>query len=113
MKFELLMYDGELNPKKLDNWVHQIEFYCKIQNINDDATKIQLASFHLGGTTLIWCEAKTQEDIKKSGKIISSWNYFIATLRKQFYPLAYKQEAFMRWKNLKQAQGQSVQSYTQ
>jgi len=47
VKFELLMYDGGLNPEKLDNLVCQIEVYCKIQNIDDDATKIQLASLCL------------------------------------------------------------------
>lgn len=82
------MYSGEVNAENLDNWVHQIEVYCRIQNIDDDVTKIQLASLHLEGPTLIWWEAKPQEDLKKSGEIISSWNDFITALRRQFYPLA-------------------------
>jgi hypothetical protein len=38
------MYNREVNAKKLDNWIHQIEVYCRIQRIQDDETKIQLAS---------------------------------------------------------------------
>lgn len=29
LKFEIPMYDGELNHEKLDNWVKQIEVYCE------------------------------------------------------------------------------------
>ena len=59
VKFELPVYDGEINLEKLDNWVKQLEVYCRIQNITDDKTKIQLATLRMGGTTLIWWESKT------------------------------------------------------
>ena len=74
---------------KLDNWVIQIEMYYRIQIIKDDETKIQLASLRLEGATLIWWEAKTQEDMKKHGKVSSSWNDFVVAIRRKFYPLAY------------------------
>ena len=40
IKFELPIYNGEANAKKLDNWIHQSEVYCRIQRIQDDETKI-------------------------------------------------------------------------
>jgi hypothetical protein len=113
IKFELPIYNGEVNAEKLDNWIRQIEVYCRIQKIQDDETKIQLASLRLDSATLIWWESKTQEDMKKHGKILISWNDFIVAIKKQFYPLAYKQKATMEWKNFRQAKGQSVQSFTQ
>lgn len=30
VKFDLPIYDRELNAKKLDNWVKQIEIYCSV-----------------------------------------------------------------------------------
>ena len=63
--------------------------------------------------TLIWWEAKTQEDMKKHGKVLSSWNDFIFAIKRQFYPLAYLQKTIMDWKIFRQAKGKSVQSYTQ
>jgi len=33
VKFDFPIYDGDLNAKKLDNWVKQIEVYCKVQKI--------------------------------------------------------------------------------
>ena len=82
VKFELPMYDGELNPKKLENWIKQLEVYCRIQNIVDDSDKIQLATLRLGGITLIWWESKTQSNLRKKDKIISSWSKFTKALRK-------------------------------
>ena len=65
VKFQLCTYDGELDVEKLDNWVRQLEVYCRIQKIVDDETKIQLSSLKLGGTTLIWWESRTRDDLKK------------------------------------------------
>jgi hypothetical protein len=97
IKFELLIYNGEVNAEKLDNWIRQIEVYCRIHKIQDDETKIQLASLRLDSAALIWWESKTQEEMKKHGKIFLSWNDFIIAIKKQFYTLAYKQKKTMEW----------------
>jgi hypothetical protein len=39
VKFVFPMYDGEVNAEKLDNWVRQMEVYCNVKQIKDDATK--------------------------------------------------------------------------
>ena len=107
------MYDGEVNAKKLYNRVRQIEVYCRVQKVVLERKKIQLASLRLGGTALVWWEGKTQEDLKNHGKIISTWNEFVSTIKKKFNPLAYMQQAMMSWQTLRQLKGPSVQSYTQ
>jgi hypothetical protein len=101
----LPLYNGEVNAEKLDNWIRQIEVYSRIQNIQDDETKIQLASLRLDGSTLVWWESKTQGEMKKNGNFFLSWNDFIIAIKKQFYPLAYKQKATMEWQNFRQAKG--------
>jgi len=65
------------------------------------------------GATLVWWESKTQEEIKKHGKISISYNDFIAAVKKQFYPLAYMQKSIMNWHNFRQLKGRNVQYYTQ
>ena len=82
INFKLPTYNGELNAEKLDYWIKQIEVYCRIQNLVDGQVKIQLATFRLKGTTLIWWESKTQECLLTKGKIISSWYEFTSALRK-------------------------------
>jgi hypothetical protein len=84
VKFDFPTYDGELNAEKLDNWVKQIEVYCRVQKIIKDTSKIQLATLRLSDTTLIWWESQTQVDLIQHGKIISSWIEFTVALRKNF-----------------------------
>jgi hypothetical protein len=90
VKFELPIYDGEFNAERLDNWVRQMEVYCSVQQIKDEATQIKLASLRLVGTTLIWWQGRLQNGTQQVGNVFTSWKRFISTLRKQFYPLGYK-----------------------
>ena len=60
----------------------------------------------------MWWEGKTQAELQKHGKIISTWNEFVSSIKKKFYPLAYMQKATMGLQTLRQLKGQSVQSYT-
>jgi hypothetical protein len=113
VKFDFSIYDGELNAERMENWIKQIEVYCRIHKILDETTKIQLATLRLGGTTLVWWESKTKTNIIQQGKIISSWDEFIVALRKQFYPLAYMQTSIINWQHLRQGKGKNVQDYTQ
>ena len=54
IKFKLPMYNEEHSAEKLDNHIHQIKFYYRIQKFIEDNIKIQLDSLVLPGTTLIW-----------------------------------------------------------
>ena len=48
------MYSGEVNAKKLDNWIHQLEVYSIIHNLQEDDIKIQLASLRMEGSALLY-----------------------------------------------------------
>ena len=98
-KYNLPMFNGEVNAKKLDDQVRKIEVFCRIQKLTGDETKIYLASLRLGGTTILWWDRKTQEELLVRDKVISSCSEFVLTLKKQFYPLGYKQQVMMEWHN--------------
>ena len=89
------MFNGEVNADKLDNWIQQLEVYLRIHNLQDDDTKIQLASLRMEDAKLVWWEAKTKEEIKKHGNMILSWLDFIAAIKQNFYPLTRMQKAIM------------------
>jgi hypothetical protein len=112
VKFSLPMFNGDANPEKLDNWIRQVEVYCRVQHIDEEEVKVQLASLRLEGTALVWWERKLQ-DISKCGNLLSSWSEFKSEIRKQFYPLGYLHKAMMEWKTLRQSKGQTVQSFTE
>lgn len=54
VKFELPMYNSEVNAKNLDNLIHQLEVYFRIQNLQEVDIKIQLDSLRMEGVTLVW-----------------------------------------------------------
>ena len=54
IKFDFSTYNGELNVNNINDWIRQIEVYFRIQKLSYEKEKIQLATFRLGGTTLIW-----------------------------------------------------------
>jgi hypothetical protein len=54
-----------------------------------------LASLRLAGTTLIWWQSKLQKGMQRVGNVFPSWKSFIYALRKQFYPLGYKEKALI------------------
>jgi hypothetical protein len=88
------MFNGDVNPEKLDNWIRQIELYCRVQHIDKEEVKVQLASLRLEGTALVWRESKLQ-DKSKCGNLLSSWLEFKSAIRKQFYQLGYLHKAMM------------------
>ena len=45
VKFDLPIYDGELNAEKLDNWIRQIDVYCRVQNIDSDKIKFSWQAY--------------------------------------------------------------------
>ena len=53
VKFELPIYNGDLDAEKLDNWMKQLEVYCRVQGINDDPSRIQLATLRMSGMVLL------------------------------------------------------------
>jgi hypothetical protein len=95
VKFELPMYDGEINAERLDNWARQMEFYCSVKKIKDEATWIKLASLRLVGTTLICWQRKLKNGTQQVGNVFPSWQSFFYALRKKFYPLGYKEKALI------------------
>jgi hypothetical protein len=96
VKITLSMFNGDVNPEKIDNWIRRVEVYCRVQHIDEEEVKVQLASLRLEGTTLVWWERKLQ-DISKCGNLLSSWSEFKSAIRKQFYPLGYLHKAMMEW----------------
>jgi hypothetical protein len=89
-----------------------VEVYCRVQHIDEEEVKVQLASLRLEGITLVWWE-RNLWDIIKCGNILSLWSKFKSEIMKQFYPLGYLHKEKMEWKNLTQSKGQIVQSFTE
>jgi hypothetical protein len=89
-----------------------MEVYYNVYQIKYEATKIRLASLCLEGTTIIWWQSKMEHGTQQVSNIFPSWHDFISSLRKQLYPLGYKERDLIEWKSLKLRKGQSLKEYT-
>ena len=69
VKFELPIYNGDLDAEKLDNWIKQLEVYCRVQGITDDPSRIQLATLRMSGMALTWWESNIQQDLRGTVKL--------------------------------------------
>jgi hypothetical protein len=47
IKFSLHMFNGDINPEKLDNWIRQVEVYCHVHHIDEEEVKVKLDSLRL------------------------------------------------------------------
>jgi hypothetical protein len=94
------MFNGDVNPENLDNWIQQVEVYCHVQHIDEEEVKVQLTSLLLEGTALVCWERKLQ-DKSKCSNILSSWSEFKSTIRKQFDPLGYLHKTMMECQTLR------------
>jgi hypothetical protein len=89
-----------------------MEVYCNVQQIKDEATQIKLASLRFAGTTLIWWQSKLKNGTQQVGNVFPSWKDFVFAVRKQFYPLGYKEKDLIEWKSLRLRKGKTMQEYT-
>jgi len=71
VKFDLPNFYGEVNAKKLDHWIKQIEVYCRIQKIVKDENKIQLATIKMIGNALIWWEHNMQNCVERKDESLN------------------------------------------
>jgi hypothetical protein len=72
-----------------------MEVYCSVQQIKDEANQINLTLLRLAGTTLIRWKSKLQNGTQQVGNVFPSWEVFVSGLRKQLYPLGYKEKALI------------------
>jgi hypothetical protein len=56
VKFSLPMFNGDVNPEKLYNWIRHVEVYFCVQQIDEEEVKVKLASLRLEGISLVWWE---------------------------------------------------------
>jgi hypothetical protein len=89
-----------------------MEVYCNVQQIKDEGTRIKLTSLRLAGTTLIWWKSMLKNGTQQVGNVFPSWKVFVYALRKQFYPLGYKEKSLIEWKGIKLRKGETMQEYT-
>ncbi|GJU74760.1 ribonuclease H-like domain-containing protein [Tanacetum coccineum] len=100
-RIDISTYDGTVDAEKLHSWINELETYFTLYGFSSSDKRLKLTSH-----ALAWwnSQLKTREDV--------SQKEFTRLLRHEFYPMGYSQDRWMRWHNIRQQRGQTVQDYT-
>ena len=101
LKVDIKVFDGRMDAESLETWIQALEVYFSYQAYTDEKW-IDFSRLKMGRKALLWWESFCRARVQ-SGKLpISSWIDFQKELRKNFYPLGYEDELFLKWIHLKQ-----------
>ena len=109
-KVDIKVFDGRMDAESLETWIQALEVYFSCQAYTDEQ-RIAFARLKMGRKALIWWESFCRARVQSRQLLISSWTDFQKELRKNFYPLGYEDELFLKWIHLRQGQGQSLEDY--
>ena len=95
-KIEIPEYRGELDGEKLDVWLDKLESYFALYGFND-IQRLTFVRVKMESRALIWWNAYVQS----RGFQNLSWDGFKELVRKQFYPVGYRESRWRKWLFLK------------
>ena len=104
-KCEVIPYDGNWDPDKLDNWIIYMEawFTC-VQFSEDDRVKFSILKLVGVAKSLI-----VDREARKNP--ITTWKDLVDSLRSTFYPATYAHDFHVKWLRIRQSYSQTVHEY--
>ncbi|KAL3534230.1 hypothetical protein ACH5RR_002691 [Cinchona calisaya] len=106
-KVDILVYDGVVEPEKLDSWLDQLETYFNFQCFSN-AQNIAYTPLKMRGHAKAWWKALgSSEEIEDL-----TWNQFKHLVRKEFYPMGYLEDRWNQWHRFRQRREKTVQDST-
>ena len=93
-------FSGNRDAKELDNYLWHMERYFEAIGLNDEATKVRIATLYLLDNATLWWRRKFVE-MERGTCTIDTWADFKREIKKQFYPEDVEYMARKKIKHLK------------
>ncbi|OMO94682.1 Retrotransposon gag protein [Corchorus capsularis] len=110
VRIEIPIYDGELDPEKLNGWIKQLEVYFSTKPYTDQQ-RISFARLRLGNHAVTWWESFNPGLEAEGMAPIQTWQEFTAAIKNQFYPLGYEEELKGKWQFLRLCGAETLAKY--
>ena len=94
------VFSGKRDAKELDNYLWHMERYFEAIGLNDEATKVRIATLYLIDNATLWWRRKFLE-MDRGTCTINTWAEFKREIKKQFYPEDVEYMARKKIKHLK------------
>ncbi|OMO60967.1 hypothetical protein CCACVL1_23781 [Corchorus capsularis] len=82
VRIEIPIYDGELDPEKLNRWIKQLEVYFSTKPYTNQQ-KISFARLRLGNHAVTWWESFNSGLEAEGMAPIQTWQEFTASIKNQ------------------------------
>ena len=105
------MYEGNLNPEELIDWISTMDKYFDYENVADEK-KVKFAVTRLKGHVAIWWDSVQAERRNRNKGKITSCDRMVAKLKGKFLSRDYQLNIFRQMHNLKK-KFISVKEYTE
>ncbi|KAG9459075.1 hypothetical protein H6P81_003583 [Aristolochia fimbriata] len=94
-------FDGSQDPKRIDNFLWQVEKYFKTSRVTDKEQKVSIVSLFLVDDAKLWWRRR-EVDMKSGTASVETWEQFKKELKAQFYPEDVDYQARKELRALKQ-----------
>ena len=104
VKFDIPLFEGQINADALDNWLNVLEGYFSVHNFfnRENITFALLKAVpHVQNWWGTYCEKNSTYE---SGMFETNptWACFIDTIREQYYPMGNYDDQYTKWTILHQ-----------
>ena len=91
---------GSDHARELDNFLWSVEKYFDALCLENNASKINIATMYLGDDAILWWRRR-ESYAKKGLGSLKKWDEFKADFKKQFYPKNAEEIALKKLRGLK------------
>jgi hypothetical protein len=108
--FDIPLFEVHIDADALEKWLNFLEGYFSIHNFSN-SEKITFALLQALPHVRDWWETYCGKHAEDESRIFGpgiTWEYFVDSLKEQYYPVGSYDDLYTRWTTLRQERGQTV-----
>jgi len=114
VNFDITMFEGQIDADALEKWLNLLEFVFFVHNFSN-RENITFALLKVVPHVKNWCDIYCEKNSTKESEMCEAkhtWDFFMDTIKEQYYPIGKYDDQYMRWTTLRQESGQAILEFT-
>jgi hypothetical protein len=114
VNFYIPIFEGQIYANSLDKWLNLLEGYFFVHHFSD-REKITFALLKALPHVKHWWETYWEKISTEESGIYGTeptWDFFLDTVKEQYYRVGNYEDQYMRWTTLRQERGRAVSEFT-
>jgi hypothetical protein len=114
VNFDIPVFEGQIDVDALEKWLNMLEGYFFVHNFFD-REKITFALLKVVPHVKNWWETYCEKNSTEESGMFEAeptWDFFMDSIKEQYYPVGNYDDQYMRWTTLHQERDQTVSEFT-